>query len=104
MKLVSLIEMCLNETYSTIGVGKNLTEKILIKNVLKQGDILSSLFFNLALEYAIRRVPVNKDSFKLNGTHQLLVNADLNILGRSEYTRKKNTDTLVVLVRRLYQK
>jgi len=34
------------------------------------------LLFNLTLEYAIRRVQVNQDGLKLNGTHQLLISAD----------------------------
>ena len=44
-----------------------------IRNGLKQGDAVSSLFFNFGLDYAIRRVQVNQDAMKLNGTHHLLV-------------------------------
>jgi hypothetical protein len=47
-----------------------------IRNGLKQGDALSPLLFNFALQYAITRVQVNQDGLKLNGTHQLLAYAD----------------------------
>jgi len=67
-----------------------------IRNGLKQGDALSSSLFNFAFEYAIRRVQVNQDGLKLNVTHQLLAYADdVNILGGSVVTVKKNAEALL---------
>jgi hypothetical protein len=62
------------------------------------------LLFNFALEYAIRRIQVNQDGFKLNGTHQSLAYADdVNILGGSAYTVKENVETLVVATKEIGQ-
>ena len=44
-------------------------------NGLKQGDVLWPLLFKFVLVYAIRRVKVNQNGLKLNGTHQLMVYA-----------------------------
>jgi hypothetical protein len=63
---------------------------------LKQGDALSPLLFNFALEYAIRRFQVNQVGLKFNGTHQLLAYADdVNLLGDNIDTIKKSTETLI---------
>jgi hypothetical protein len=68
-----------------------------IMNGLKQGDALSQLLFNFALEYAIRRVQVNQEGLKLKGTHQPLVYADdVNTMGGSVRTIEKITEALVV--------
>jgi retron-type reverse transcriptase len=81
--------MCLNEKNSRVRVGKNLSEMFPIRNGLKQGDALSPLLFNLAFEYAIKRVQVNQDGLKLNGKHRLLAYADdVNILKGSVHNVK----------------
>jgi len=65
----------------------------LIKNGLKEGDALSLLLFNFALQYAIRRVQMNQDGLELNGTQKLLAYADdVNILGGSVHTVKGNNE------------
>ena len=52
------------------------------------------------VEYASRRVQVNQDGLKLNGTNQLLVYAgDVNILGGSVHSIKENAEVLIVASR-----
>jgi len=63
MKLVRLIKICLNETYSRVWV-ENMSDMFPFKNGLKQGDALLPLLFNFPLEYAIRMVQVNQNVLK----------------------------------------
>jgi hypothetical protein len=43
MKLVRLIKMCLNETYSKVRIGKHLSGSFPIQNGLKQDALLPLL-------------------------------------------------------------
>jgi hypothetical protein len=66
-----------------------------IQNGLKQGEDLSQLLFNFALEYVIRKVQENKVGLQLNETHQLLVYFDDVNLLRNNIDTKKSTETLI---------
>jgi hypothetical protein len=77
MKLVRLIKMWLNETYSKFRVSKDLFDSFPFQNGIKQRDALPPLLFN----FAIRKVQENQVVLKLNGTHQLMAYTDVNLLG-----------------------
>jgi hypothetical protein len=97
LKLVRLIKMCLKDICIRVRGGKHLSYRFPVRNGLKQGDPLSPLLVNFALDYPIRRFQVNQIDLKLNGTHQLLVYAgDVNILGVSVGTINKNSEAPVV--------
>ena len=60
------------------------------------------MLFSLAVEYAVRRVQVNRDGLKLNSTHQLLAYADdVNILAGSMHALKENAEALVAATREI---
>jgi len=55
-----------------------------IENGLKQGDALSQLLFNFALEYAIRKVQETNLGLDMNGTHQAYAD-DVNLTPQARY-------------------
>ena len=91
--------MCLSETCSiprVVRVGRFLSDVFPIHCGLKQGDALSPLLCNFALEYTIRRVQEDGICLELNGKHQLLVYVDdVNMLAENLQTSRENTDIII---------
>jgi hypothetical protein len=87
--------MFLNETYGTVHIGKYQSDKFPIQNGLKQGDAISPLLFNFALENAIRRVQENQEGLKLDGTQQLLDYSDAVNIAEENTETGENTEALL---------
>jgi hypothetical protein len=92
MKLVKLIETCLNPTYSK--VCKHLCNVVPILKCLKQ-DALLPLLFNFTLECTIRMVEEYQEGLELNGTQFLVYAGNVNFLGVNINTLKRNMEVLL---------
>jgi hypothetical protein len=94
-KLVKLVQVCLNGHRGRVRVGGDLSDPFDILNGLKQGDALSSVLFNLALEYVVRSIIENREGLSMNGIIQLLAYADdIDLLGDSREIVRRNAELL----------
>jgi hypothetical protein len=73
---------------SKVRNGNVLPFSFPIASGLKQGDALSTLLFNVAVEYAIRKVLKTNLGLDINDTHQVLACAcDVHLIGKD--TRRR---------------
>ena len=84
-------------------LGNYLPSSLPIEQGLTQGDALSLLLFNFALEYAVRKLQKTNLELDINGTHQVLAFADdVNLLGADIRTIERNADVLLNACKDIY--
>lgn len=81
-KLINMTRICMEDTYNIVTYKGRKSDPFQITSGLKQGDALSPLLFNLALEKVVRKV---KKDCVIEGTSRLLGYADdIDIIGENE--------------------
>ena len=95
-KLIKLIQATMNGVRSSVRISGVLSEPFECRVGLRQGDGLSCLLFNIALEGVIRRAGLNMRGTIFTKSGQLVCFADdIDVIGRSletvteQYTRLK---------------
>lgn len=83
-KYIRLVKATLDGTRCRVKVQNDLSNTFAVREGLKQGDALSCLLFNIALEIAIRRAGIRTEKTLANGMTQVLGFADdLDVAGRT---------------------
>lgn len=95
-KLIYLTKMCMENTQYQVRVDGTLSKAFEVKTGLKQGDALSPMLFNLALEKTIREMQKEPTGITI-GIRKIQVLGfadDLNILGSSLNDTKRTAHIL----------
>jgi hypothetical protein len=79
MKLVWLIKMCVNETYSNVHIHRHFSAAFAFWNGLEQADALSPLQLNFALECTISKVQENQNWNQMECVSSLVCADNVNI-------------------------
>ena len=89
MKLVRLVRMTLTNTNSKVKIQGKLSPSSETTIGLRQGDLLSTLLFNLCMEKIIRNDRINPGGTIFNRIRQCLAYVDdVVILGRKGYIKR----------------
>jgi hypothetical protein len=75
-KLITLTKMTLSRTCNTIEVQNKLSGSFRTECVIRQGDSLSTLLFNICLEKMMRNIKINPGGTVFNRTRQFMAYTD----------------------------
>ena len=75
-KLARLIKTTLTNTNNSVRVGHDTSSKFAVSDGVRQGDPLSSVLFNSALEVIVRRAGLHRNGLINHKKHQCLAFAD----------------------------
>ena len=81
-KLINMCKKCVQETRSVVRIGGTLSSFFENKTGLKQGDPLSLLMFNMALQKVIQSIEMVHSGIKI-GDEQLNILAYADDIGKS---------------------
>jgi len=56
LKIIKMVQLCNSETYSKVKLGNEMSMAFKIKSGLRQGDAMSPILFNMALESVVREM------------------------------------------------
>jgi len=94
-KLVKMIEICNSNTYCKVRYQGELSPQFEVQSGLKQGDAMSPILFNQALEKVIGDIPINHE-MELHGKSIMLAYTDdIVILGDTKNDIVKVTEKLI---------
>ena len=85
--LVSLIKMCYTDTQCKVRIGKISTDPFRIKSGLRQGDIMSPILFNFALEKVYRVTAAASHGLRIGerSIKMLAYADDVDIIAENKY-------------------
>jgi hypothetical protein len=82
-KLVKLVSATMEGAKACVQIQNDLTDHFEVNRELKQGGRLASLLVSIALEYAVRQLPVDVNSSLIYKSDEIVGYVDdVNIMGR----------------------
>ena len=90
-----MIKLCNTNTSSRVKVNNEISSSFIINSGLKQGDAMSPVIFNMALESVIRKIP-RTEALNLDEGNVLLAYADdIVVIGNSREGIQSTVEELI---------